>query len=233
MLRPQLSPPRRRGAGFTFEVQQFLPKYFGGSSEVQTFSGSIVVGLDQLGEALRGDFRQIGLSRQHPSHPSDGVLDTAFLPGGVGIAEESLDIERMEFVVQGELSAIVESDGLSPLGWQRCEDLGYRLGDRRSALSGRSNRDQEARMTLVQGENRLAVNCKQHQVSFPMSRCSTIIHDFGAITDRASVRYERCRTTALATPPTTFRLRSREVVTPGKVTGTRQLCINEAIDSLM
>jgi len=62
---------------------------------------------------------EIGFSGQCTAQPTDGVLDAAFLPRGIAVAEVGLDTEVLgEPVVVCELGAVVEGDG-SPQGfWQ-------------------------------------------------------------------------------------------------------------------
>ncbi len=63
---------------------------------------------------LVGHRRQVGLARQGAPHPSDGVLDAAFLPRRVGVTKEGLDAKIMESMMPCELGAVVEGDRLTP-----------------------------------------------------------------------------------------------------------------------
>ena len=116
------SSPRRGTGGFTFEVQQMVPEYFGRSVVVETLSWRVVVRLDELSKAFSGKSSQVGLAWKGASESSDGVFDTTFLPRRVSVAEEGLNAERMELVMFGELSAVVEGEGLSPMRWKRSEN---------------------------------------------------------------------------------------------------------------
>jgi hypothetical protein len=59
-----LSFPRTREGGFTFEVQQFLPKELSGRFEVQTFPRCVIIHLDQIGELRMRDRGQVGFTRK-------------------------------------------------------------------------------------------------------------------------------------------------------------------------
>jgi hypothetical protein len=68
-----------------------LGKGLGWGPEVKAFARGVVVGGDEPAEVLIWEGCQIGLAGQEASHPADGVLDAALLPGGVRIAEVGLD----------------------------------------------------------------------------------------------------------------------------------------------
>ena len=97
---------------------------------VKAFSWGVIVSLDTLLEPLRGEESEIGLARNRPAHAADGIFNAAFLPRSVGVAEEGIDIERVKFVVPGELGAVVEGDGLAQGLRQGCEQASDHLGDR-------------------------------------------------------------------------------------------------------
>src|SRR3990170_7495386 len=90
------SSPRKRGGGFTFEVQQLAEEDLSWGLEVQALSGGIVIGSDELVEVLCRDGGEVGFARQGPAHSADGVFDAAFLPGCVRIAEEGFEGEAVE-----------------------------------------------------------------------------------------------------------------------------------------
>jgi len=64
---------------------------------------------------------KVCLARQEAAHPADGILDPAFLPWCIGITEERLDAEAVEFMMVGELGAVVEGDGPPQRLGQACE----------------------------------------------------------------------------------------------------------------
>src|SRR5215831_1864609 len=106
--------PRKREGGFTLEVQHF-GEGLGRSPEVKTLAGCVVVGADELVEALACELAEIGLSRKEAAHSTDGVLDAALLPGRMGVAEEGLHVEPMQRAMACELGAVVEGDGSTQL----------------------------------------------------------------------------------------------------------------------
>src|SRR6266851_1815913 len=117
-----MSSRRKPGDGFTFEVQQLRKESLGGGLEAEAFSGCEVVGGSAGIKGIGVDGREVGFAGQGASHASDGVFDAALLPGAMGIAEEGLHAELgVELMVEGELGAVIEGDGLAqPIG-QRLE----------------------------------------------------------------------------------------------------------------
>ena len=93
---PNWSFLRKQEGGFTFEVQQMVPKNLGWGLIAEAFSRSIIIYLDEACKVLLREGRQVGLARQGPAQAADGVLDAAFLPGRVGLTEEGLEAESME-----------------------------------------------------------------------------------------------------------------------------------------
>ena len=108
-----LSPRRKSGGGFTFEVQQLLAEDLCRGFVAETFARRIVVGLQHCIEVLILESCKIGLSRQEAAHAPDGVFDGAFLPWCVGIAEEGLDAGAVKLAVVCELGSVVEGDGFA------------------------------------------------------------------------------------------------------------------------
>jgi len=100
--------------GFTCEVQHSGKEDFGRGSELKALTRRVVVGGDPSREKLVVDSVEVGVSGQASAQPADGVLDSAFLPGAVGIAEEGADGELVgEKKMLGKLGAIVDGDGAS------------------------------------------------------------------------------------------------------------------------
>ena len=116
-VRPEPPPPsfpRRREGEFTFQVQHLVVKGLGRRAVAEALARGIVVQLDDLRKGRFGEVSQPGCAGQRAPQAADGVLHAPLLPGGSGIAEEGLDAQGMEVVVAGELSAVVEGDGLAP-----------------------------------------------------------------------------------------------------------------------
>jgi hypothetical protein len=66
--------------------------------------------LQESGEVAMGDGCEVGFAWDEAAHSADGVFDAAFLPRGVGIAEEGLQIEVVQPGVAGELGAIAHQE---------------------------------------------------------------------------------------------------------------------------
>ena len=92
-------------------MQHLVVKGLGRRAVAEALAGGIVVQLDDLRKGRFGEVNQPGLAGERAPQAADGVLHAPLLPGGAGIAEESLDTQGMEAVVAGELGAIVEGDG--------------------------------------------------------------------------------------------------------------------------
>src|ERR1700722_5496311 len=107
-----MSSPRRRGGGFTLEVQH-LREGLGWGAEVKAFPGCVVVGSDKVAESAVGQCRKVGFAGHEAPHPADGILDAALLPRRVGIAEKGIDRQVMQSMMAGELGSVVESNGLA------------------------------------------------------------------------------------------------------------------------
>jgi hypothetical protein len=82
-----LSCPRRRECGLTFDVQQMLREDFGWRLEDQTFAWRVVIERDQERKPLVRRRRQMGFAGQGAPQAADGILDAAFLPGGMGLTK--------------------------------------------------------------------------------------------------------------------------------------------------
>lgn len=84
---------------------------------------------------------EVGGSGEEASDPTDDVFHAAFLPRGVGVAEEGFDGQT---VVLGELGPVVEGEGsLSGLGeWP--QQLGDEIGGGLSLSIGGADDDGEA-----------------------------------------------------------------------------------------
>ena len=68
---------------------------------------------------------EVSFAGQRASQTPDGVFHSAFLPGTVGIAEESLDADGfVKPMMFGKLVSVVEADGfaISPLGVCRVDE---------------------------------------------------------------------------------------------------------------
>ena len=104
---------------------QQLGEDLGGCLEVQTSSWGVIVGHRGVEDVVGIEVLQVGLSWQPASDATDSVFDAAFLPRGMGVAEEGLDSEAM---MLGELGAVVECQGAPEAFGQRLDDLSEEEG---------------------------------------------------------------------------------------------------------
>lgn len=120
-----LSCPRRRAA----EVQRFQEpaEYLRRCLEPKAFPRGVVVGGHERIELRSREPGQVGLARQTAAQSPDGILDTAFLPRRMRIAEVRGHAElAVQLMMQRELSAVVEGQALSQqrqLGYIRQREL--------------------------------------------------------------------------------------------------------------
>jgi hypothetical protein len=153
---------------------QHLGKGLGRGSEVKAFAWGVVVGGDEVAKSAVRERSEVGFAGDEAAHSADGVLDAAFLPGRVGIAEERLDRQAAQCEVACELSAIVEGDGLPEWLRQTAKQIEKMASDPVSGFVRQPDREQQAGLALVHGQDRLAVFCEHHQVGFPVTGSRTI-----------------------------------------------------------
>ena len=139
----------------------------------------------------------------------------------------------MQVVVPGELGAVVEGDGLAPGGRQRGQQVGQGLRDGSGGLAGRPDGQQQARVALVQGQDRLAIEPKQHQVRLPVPGAGAGRRGGWALAERPAVRHERGRTQGLAATPATYRPALGQEVPPAVVLRAPDLGVDKPIDRLV
>lgn len=75
----------------------------------------------------------------------------------------------MELVVASELGAVVEGDGLAQGLGEGFEQAGDDGGDRAGMLAIGPDGDEQARGSLMQGEERLVIASEHHEVGFPVA----------------------------------------------------------------
>ena len=165
--------------------------------------------------------------RGRPRHIRPIACSTPLLPGCMRITEEGLHAQRMELVVAGELGPIVEGDRLAPRGGQGPQALATLLGDRRGRFPRGPDREQQARVALMQGEHRLAIGAERHQIGLPVPRGL-------AVGQRTPEVDQGSRTTAAALPPAPFPLGAGPVVAPSIVLlRACDLGVDEAVAGLV
>jgi hypothetical protein len=162
----------------------------GGCHEAEAFARRTVhPGLDLM-ELGRGEGRDVELARQEAPQATVGVLDTALLPGCMGIAEPGDDAMLAgEMIIGKELGAAVESDALARLGRQAGERLTDRPDDAVRAPVGVADQTDEAALALDQrGQVGPAVRlAKDEEIALPMADLLTG-SNVGGPTGNASLR---------------------------------------------
>ena len=224
---------RKQEGGFTFQVQHAVPKYLCRGSVSQALARGIVVGLNQLRKPLLWHRGQVSLAGQSPAQPANGILHAALLPGGVGIAEEGLDPQLMEAVMAGELGPVIEGHRPAPGGGHLPEQVRQGARDGAGGFARGPEGEEEAGVTFVQGQHRLAIGSKEHQVGLPVPGRAAVSGALGALGKRAAQRHEGGRTAPLAAAPAPLPPGPRQVVSPPLVLRARKLPVEEPVDALV
>ena len=129
---------------------------------------------------------EVSFAGQRASQAPDGVFHAAFLPGTMGIAEESLDAEGfVKPVMLGELISVIEADGFAYRLWKFTELTSDGPGGEDSFSIDRVPNHAEAGLSFVENQQPLATSGEQHEVGFPMARRPAAFDLGGAFGDRA------------------------------------------------
>jgi len=180
-----------------------------------------------------GDCCEVGLAGDEASHSADGVFDAAFLPRGVGVTEEGLQIEAVQVRMAGEFGAVVEGYGSAqPLG-EGLEQLLDQAGDEGCGFVVRPGGEQDARGAFVHGKDGLAVFCEHHEVGFPVPWRLPIAGFGGSLRDGDTAFDEGRRAAAAGASPSAFAFGAREIEPPAIVLGAGDLGVDEAVDGLV
>ena len=116
---------------------------------------------------------EVSFAGQRASQAPDGVFHSAFLPGTMRIAEEGLETDGLvKPVMLGELVSVVKADGFAHRLWKFAELTSNSPGGEDSFSIDRVLNDAEAGLSFVENQQALAASGEQHEVGFPMARCS-------------------------------------------------------------
>jgi hypothetical protein len=212
---------------------QHFGEGLGRGPEVKAFSRRIVVGADQGVEAPVWKRGEVGLAREEAAHSTDGVLDAALLPGGIGITEERLDGKPMELLMARELGAVVEGDGLPQLWRQAGEEPEEMARDTSGGLVWWPGCEQQSGLPFVDGEDRLAVFGEQHEVGFPVSWGLAVGRRRRPFCHGNTAFYEGRGAAAAATSEAALALAAGQIEAPVVVLGTDDLGVDEAVDAFV
>ena len=213
---------------------QHLQEDLSGGLEVEAFSGCVVVLAGEITDLVLGEGSEVCFSGQGSAQASDGVLDAAFLPGGMGLAEERLDAEGLgEVGVLSELGSVVEGDGLAKFAWQGSKQGLDGGGDGCGMFAGLAADGEDSGGSLVQGEDGLAVGSEEHEVGFPMSWVGAVGGLIGPQGNGNAAFDVQGWAAAFAAAPAPPGLGSGQVEAPGVVLGSGDLGGDEAVDGFM
>ena len=192
----------------------------------------LVVSVNQVMNPLVGQGRQVGFTGQGATQAADGVLDAAFLPGGVKVTEEGLNAEGMEAMMRGELRPIVEGDGLAAVRGHRGEEVGEGVGDGGGGFARGAHGEEKAGGAFVESEDGLAVGAEEHQIGFPMAGSLAVGGHGGALGEGAAVSHQGGGTAAFA-PAAAGGFGVRQIVPPGIGFRPGDLSVEEAVDGFV
>lgn len=134
-------------------------------------------------------------------------------------------------MMQGELGAVVESNGLAQGRGQGLEDLQEALEDGLSGLVGLAGESEKARGALVSGEKSLAVFAEEHEVGFPVAGKGAVVGHRRAIVNRDAVLDVVNGTASALAEAAAARLVARQETVPVILLGGAM--VDEAVDGLV
>ena len=173
------------------------------------------------------------LSRQETTHSPDGILDAAFLPGGMRVAEVGPHGQPVQLLMAGEFGAVVESDGLAQVARHGLEQADEALGHAIGSLAREPAPEDQPRAAFVHGEHGLAVSGEEHEVAFPMADGLAVCRFEGAFSNGNTAFDEACRAPAPSASVAALALAVRQIATPAIVLSARDLGVDEAVDALV
>ena len=139
----------------------------------------------------------------------------------------------MEAVVAGELSAIVEGDGLAPCRGEGGQQAGDGVGGDVGMLAGEAGEEDQAGVALNEGQEGGAVVAEEHQVPLPMAKGGAVGGRMGALAEGDSVGDVDGRAAAAPAAKAALGLGPGQVAPPGVVLLPRHLGVDEPVDALM
>jgi hypothetical protein len=184
-------------------------------------------------EALIVEGGEISLAGDETAHATDGIFDSALLPGRIRIAEERLEIDPVERTMACELGTVVEGDRAAQMRGQCFEYRQKMVGDGLCGLVGRPGGEQDPGPALMHGEQCLTVLGEQHQVGFPMTWGLPIGGGRRPVGYGNTAFNEACRASAPSAAEAPFALAARQVVAPAIILGACELGVDEAVDAFV
>ena len=147
----------------------------------------------------------------------------------MGIAEEGLDAkDSVKPVMLGELGSVVEANGFAHRPWKFAELTGDSPSGEDSFSIDRLLNDAEAGLSFVENKQPLAISGEQHEVGFPMARCSAVLDLGRSFGDRAPVFDEAGGAAAWASAAPSSEFVARQQAMPVILLG--RTMIDETID---
>ena len=163
---------------------------------------------------------------------ADGILDAAFLPGFMGVAEEGGKAESLsEEVMSSELGAVVEGNGLTQGRGQRGEPVQETFDHGLGSLVGLAGEAEETGGALMSHKHGLAILSEEHEISFPVAWERTVVGLRRTIVNGDAVGKEVDGTAPAATQAAATRLMAGQEAMPVILLG--RAMVDEAVDGLV
>jgi hypothetical protein len=205
---------------------------FEGSQESEAFAGGVVVAKEASLKIVRRQSGQVGFAGEVTTESADGILDAAFLPGFVRIAEEGRQAELLsELVMSSELGAVVEGEGEAQGRGQRGEPVQEVFDHGLGGLVGLAGKAEETGGALMSYEHGLAIFSEEHEIGFPVAGEGAIVGLRGTMVNRDAVREEVDGAAAAAAQATAPRLVAGQETMP--VILLSGAVVDKAIDGLV
>lgn len=205
---------------------------FEGSQESEAFARGVVVAKDASLKIVRRQSRQVGFAREMTTQAADGILDTAFLPGFVRIAEEGRQAQLLsELVMSSELGAVVEGEGEAQGGRQRGEPVQEVFDDGLSGLVGLASEAEEARGAFMSHEHGLTIFSEEHEIGFPVAGERAVVGLRGTMVNGDAVGKEVDGAASAAAQAAATRLVAGQKAVPVILLG--RAVVDKAIDGLV
>ena len=160
--------------------------------------------------------------------------DTALLPWAVGVAEEGRQAELpITSVMLGEFGSVIEGKGSDQSVVERLEPGQEPADGWFGSLARLLGEEKDAGLSLVSGEDGLAIFSKQHEVGLPVSCLPSGIGGLWPQRDGHTVFDKFRRGPAWTGPSAALVFLSGQIEPPGAVIGAADLGVDEAVNGLI
>ena len=155
----------------------------------EAFSGCFVLSVYDGVDLRCGHVRDFCFAGQAPSHATDCIFNTTFLPRAVGVAEVALRArDLVDEMVLCELCSVIISNRTAQAFGQTKQIVAECDAHSFSTLVGLNPCHFHATFALMQDEHDLLVLPERHQVRLPMAEALAACERFGPFIDGDVIR---------------------------------------------